>query len=432
MSIRHIETKAGNISLEIKTIWDSTRGKNMAFRVSYLTWRLARGLAYRGYHAFRKTRLFDLSYESTVRLLAPLNQRLSVLLRNRTYPNSVLHISYMVHIPYDTTRLLRRFGMKADYLAIERGGPVWNEADYVYRRNPVPPLDVLGEFYFFWKIVSRYEVIHSHFGIMLTLSGWEYPLLKKMGRKIVIHHRGCEVRDRQKNMTKNPEVNICEQCDYNGSVCTNPIMLKRVRLARQYGDVFLVTTPDMKDFVPDAVHFPFFLPQIKFSDYAAVAKERNNGDEFKIVHVTGHPGIEGTEEIKKAIQNLMTKGYPINFVFLHLVHHDQVLREIATADLTIGKMKMGYYANAQIESLTLGVPAITYVRPEFMTSELADSGLIFSTLKDLEQTLEYYLTHPDELERKRQIARSSVMLLHGDDRLGGQMVKLYGELIKHA
>jgi glycosyltransferase involved in cell wall biosynthesis len=337
----------------------------------------------------------------------------------------------MIHIPYDTTRLLRSFGMKADFLALGRGGPVWDEADYVFEAGRIPGLQAWHEFRFFWRVVARYEIIHSHFAMMLTETGWEYPLLKKMGRRVVVHYRGCEARNRKVNMALHPEVNICQQCDYNATICTDPVRLNRVRLARKYGDLFLITTPDMKDFVPNAIHFPFFLPQINHhEDYVAAANERSKRNEIKIVHVTGHPGIEGTEEIIKAIDNLKAKGYPINFVFLHIVHHDQVLREIASADLTIGKMKMGYYANAQVESMYLGVPAITWVRPEFMTVELENSGFIFTELKNLEQTLEYYLSHPDALDQKRKIARSSIIDLHGDELLAKRLLKLYADLRK--
>jgi len=91
-------------------------------------------------------------------------------------------------------------------------------------------------------------------------------------------------------------------------------------------------------------------------------------------------------------------------------------------------MKMGYYANAQVESMALGVPTITYVRPEFLTDDLRDSGFIFNTLEGLEQTLEFYLTHPEELEKKRRIARSSILRLHNNGELCRRLIDLYAGL----
>jgi hypothetical protein len=370
------------------------------------------------------------TYETAIRLLTPLNHFLAILLRHVKHRNSVLHISYMVHIPYDTTRLLRRFGMRADYLALENGSPVWDKSDYLFLPNPIPFRKALQEFLFFWKVVAKYEFIHCHFGRRLTQSGWEFPLLKRMNRKIVVHFRGCEIRNRELNMTLRPECNICQECDYKGGICKDPVRADWCQLARKYGDLFLVTTPDMKNFVPEGIYFPFFLPQVQYEDYALAENKRAAREIIKIVHVTGHPGIEGTKQIQMAIQHLQAKGYPIVFSPLHGISHEMALREMADADLTIGKLKMGYYANAQIESMFLGVPAVTYVRPEYMTEELRNSGFIFTTLQDLANTLEHYLQHPEELERKRKLARSSILRLHDDEKLGRQLTQMYDGLKK--
>ena len=110
------------------------------------------------------------------------------------------------------------------------------------------------------------------------------------------------------------------------------------------------------------------------------------------------------------------------------VPHERVLSELATADLAIGKMKMGAYANAQIESMAMGVPTVTYVRPEFVTPDLEHSGFILTSLGKLEDTLDFYLRNPDALEAKRRIARDSILKLHDNDRLAARLIAIYDRL----
>lgn len=330
----------------------------------------------------------------------------------------------MVHIPYHTTRLLRQFGVKADYLAIGES-PVWDQCDFRKKPAPLSFIQAGEEFWLLWRVVAKYEIIHLHFMIGLSESGWELPLLKAMGRKILIHYRGCDVRERQRNMALHPQMNICQQCDHD-AVCQSESYGRRRVLARKYGDYFLVTTPDLNDFVPEAELSPFFVPEIE--EESVLPARHNSNRLFKIVHVTNHPGLEGTDQILDAVKHLREKGHAIHFVFLRGVAPDQVMREYRDADLAIGKMKMGWYANAQIESMASGVPTITYVRPEFMTDELRDSGFIFTTLEGLEETLEYYLTHPEELEKKRRIARSSILRLHDNAKLCRRLIDLYASL----
>lgn len=359
-------------------------------------------------------------YVASIACLQPANALLALLLRRRLWPDSVLHISYMVHIPFHTTRLLRRHGVRADYLAIGESR-LWNQADYVKRASRIPFVQAWQDFVWLWTVLARYQVLHLHFMIPLSKTGWELHWLKRMGRRIVIHYRGCEIRNRERNMQLHPAVNICQRCDYNATICTDPVNLRRAALAREVGSDFLVTTPDMLDFAPHARHFPFFAP-----DCEALPPPARAGAPFTIVHVTNHPGIEGTEEIRAAVAAVAARGHDIRFEFLTDVSHDAVMHAYANADLAIGKMKMGYYANAQIESMALGVPTITWVRPEFMTPALRDSALIVSHLDDLAATIERCVTDPAFLAERRARARSSILALHDNDRLARDLIGLYG------
>jgi hypothetical protein len=365
-----------------------------------------------------------------IALLRPVNAVLCRVLQGRAMPHSVLHISYMVHVPYYTVLLLRRHGMRADYLAMGTS-PHWHQCDYNFRASSVPLYRLWQEFWMFWRLVARYEVVHAHFMITLTQSGWELPLLRRMGRPLVVHFRGCEARDRARNMALHPAVNICQECDYHPHICHTESAKVRRERARRYGDAVLVTTPDMLDFMPEALYFPFFAPPEEVLPTDAPA-ETEATHEFTIVHVTHQPGIEGTRAIEATIERLRAKGRRLRFEWIHGRTHTEALAAFQRADLAIGKMKMGYYANAQIESLALGVPTITFVRDEFMTDELRRSGFIFSSLERLEATIEHYLDHPDELAAKRRVARESILHIHDNDRLSQRLGALYEGLVSRA
>jgi len=317
--------------------------------------------------------------------------------------------------------VLRKAGLKADYLAIGEINITWRKSDFQLIPSRLPFVRAFQELLMFWKVVAKYEVIHSHFMITLSERGWEMQWLKRMGRKIVINYRGCDIRARKINMQLKPAYDICEDCDYDVKCEKEYLGKKRLR-AEKIGDAFLVTTPDLSDFAPGAVYLPFFAPEIQ-TDISNGKK--NQSEEIKIFHVTNHPGIEGTKEIERVIGRLRGLGYSVNLVVLEGISHERVLRELSTADLSIGKMKMGYYANFQIESMLMGVPAITYVRPEYMNEDLRKSGFIFTDLDNLENTLKYYLDYPKKLEQKRKIARKSILKLHDNRRIAKQLISIY-------
>lgn len=335
-------------------------------------------------------------------------------------PRSVLHVSYMVHVPWYATRILRKHGWKADYLAVGTS-PHWNLCDYrTQQSNPLTA--AWHEFRQFCSVMARYEVVHFHFMVTMTRGGWEVPLLKRMDRRVVAHFRGCEARNREANMRLHPSMNICQVCDYNATVCTSPISLHRRRLAERWADATLVTTPDMLDFMPTATVSSFFAPE----GIEPSSREPWDGSRpLKLVHVTNHPGIEGTERIRQAVEALCARGFQIDFVYLRNVSHADVMRAIHDADLAIGKMKMGYYANSQIESMACGVPTITWIRPEFMTDALRESGFIICHIDELEATLMDYLSDPAALGRKRELARRSILDLHDSDEIARMTLHAY-------
>jgi hypothetical protein len=272
-----------------------------------------------------------------------------------------------------------------------------------------------------WTVIARHEIIHSHFMVTATRTGWELPLLRRMGRKLVVHFRGCEVRDRTRLMAAHPAMNICQECDYTPRACEADHNVERRRLAADHADAVLVTTPDLQAFAEGAEHMPFFVPTT-----TEALRRRDWADRpFRIVHATNHPGIEGTRHIREAVEGLRAKGFRVELQVLQGARHDEVLAALRDADLAIGKMKMGYYANAQIESMAVGVPTITYVRPEFMTDALRDSGFIFATLDSLSSVLEYYISHPAALAGKRERARRSILALHNNAEISKRYVEVY-------
>lgn len=347
--------------------------------------------------------------------------------RVRPAPRGVLHVSYMVHVPHYTVGLLRESGLDADYLAVGRSSH-WNQSDLVYEAPTDPVARAVHEWKWLWFILARYRVIHSHFMIGITQDGWELPWLKRAGIKLLVHFRGCEARDREQNMRTHPDVNICQGCEYDPRICEMPVNHIRRSLAQSYADRILVTTRDMLEFVPNATWLPFFAPV----DAALPERRRPAWPEsptLRLVHVTSHPGLEGRPLIAEAVAKARAACAPVEFHPVTGVTHQEALQELADADIAIGKMTMGDYANAQIESMALGVPTITWVRPEFRTPELEASGFYLAHVSELAELLVRITQTPEELADKRRIARTSILGLHDNQALVAQLTSYYREML---
>ena len=126
-------------------------------------------------------------------------------------------------------------------------------------------------------------------------------------------------------MNMHPEYNICENCDYKPHICELPITHTRRKLAKQFADIVFVTTPDMKDFLSDAIHFPFFSPVDDIQPPEIDPRELwPNRSGFKIVHATNHPGTKGRKKSSRYVVN--KDMICINLVILQNVTLDVVCR----------------------------------------------------------------------------------------------------------
>lgn len=374
-----------------------------------------------------RERMWGRIYFAAALLAFPLNLMLALLLRRRVRPGSVVHVAAMVHIPWQFVETLKAHGVDATYVAIG-DNPHWDRCDVHLPHLASPLAALLRDMRVLWTVVARHQVIHCHCMMGVSHYQWELPLLKLMGRRVVAHFRGCEGRDGVLNMRLHPEVNICQECDYRPlPLCEYRENRRRRRAARRWADAILVTTPDMLDFFPEGEHLPFFLPP----DPAPVPPRTESwtpgcGRRLRLVHVTNQPGIEGTRAIGAVVERLAVAGRPIEFIHLTGRSHAAVMAALAQADLAVGKMKMGYYANAQIESLMVGTPTITWVRDDLMTPALAGGGFIFSTLDGLAETLEGLLADPALLAEKRRAARESVLRLHAAAPIVARLRAIYG------
>ncbi len=97
--------------------------------------------------------------------------------------------------------------------------------------------------------LRRYDVFHLYFGN--TLFPWPYPdlpVLRALGKRIIYHFCGCDVRNRARN--------LATQALSGCSECVSLVCLGRRRPPLRFADAVFVSTPDLLADVPGAVLMP--------------------------------------------------------------------------------------------------------------------------------------------------------------------------------
>lgn len=409
-------------------------GPTINHPIHFLAWRGAKAVAYLKcfVHLIKRVCMAVLVASAYLAASALLWLRaIPAILRNAlglraAKPKSVLHVSYISHKQYMLSRLLRAHGVDSAYLAINTTANDRLNIGYDYTipmaTNPMRRLWMGIKL--FWTVVARYDVIHYHFNAFILGNGIELPVLKAMGRVVVFHYRGCDVRQRSANLEKNPDLNICQECDYPEGSCDTDYQRNRMARTRRYGSLFFVTTPDMLDFFPTAVHMPFIAPY--GMDLDGVEPLARTPGLLRVVTSSNHPGIDGVSYIKVAISRLQSEGVPVELVEVIKQPYREALAIYKSADLFCGKLRMGYYNNANIETMMMGVANMCYIRPCFMDN-IPDCPIIVATPDTVYDRLKEWLSKPELLRDRGRVGPDFVKAHHDPDTVIQHMLNIYGQ-----
>lgn len=340
---------------------------------------------------------------------------------------SVLQLSILSHKPFMVSRALRDEGLKSDCLMLNVGvgkGILNVGWDYALRADLSPRKRRFLEHVYLWTVLARYDVIHSHFKTFLSNSGWELEYLKRLGKVLVFHFRGCDVRHRSLNMKLQPGLNCCQECDYPIGSCDTPYQFQQVGIAMDHGDVFFVTTPDLVDFVKGSEHIPFIHPV--GIDFDAIVPVPRDPAVFRVVTSSNHHGIDGTRFIRAAVAELQRQGRPIELIEVNNMPYAEALAVYKSADVYVGKLRMGYYNNANIETMMLGVPNMAYIRDEFRTI-VPDCPIIVTTPGTVFERLSEYIDRRDELREIGARGPAFVQAHHAPHLILQRVVARYNE-----
>lgn len=233
------------------------------------------------------------------------------------------------------------------------------------------------------EAIRDYDVFHLYFGN--TLFPYPYPdlaLLRALGKRIVFHFCGCDVRDRAATL-RQYEISGCHEC-------VSLVCLGKRHPSPARADVSFVSTPDLLEFVPGAQLMPGPVDLQKWTPRPPRLTPISDDNPVRILHAPSDREIKGTRYLLDAVERLKSAGYPVELLMLEGVPHDKVVEFCGQADIAVDQLMIGAYGTVSIEMMAKGVPVVCRIRddlrhhyPENLPIVSADPHTIFDVLEDL-------------------------------------------------
>ena len=270
------------------------------------------------------------------------------------------------------------------------------------------------------QILDDFDLFHFHYGTTLSPDYSDLPELKSRNKKMIMHHWGNDVRFHDQARIHNSYV-------YTGDSPPNEdIHAKLIKITAHIKEA-IVQDYEVYDYVKDyydkvhvlpiAIDLTHFQPQ-----YPSLQKETP-----LILHAPTNPDFKGTFYIEKVVEKLKEE-FNFDYRRIEKMNHDEVIKIYEDADIIIDQVLCGSYGLLSVESMALGKPVLTYIRPDLVSTFSAELPIVNTNPDNLYEQVKRLIKNP-KLRRELGVkGRRYAEKYHADDIVVDQLLAVYSNL----
>ena len=244
------------------------------------------------------------------------------------------------------------------------------------------------------RLLPRTDVFHFVFGLTLVPQSVQFPLLRALRKKSVLHYLGSDIRGK------------------------SPGELAYGRKA----DAQIVGSYDAVRWVPEAEVIP---PGVDL----ALIEPAPPSDRPRplIVHAPSSRRRKGTDAVIAACH-----GLDADLELVEGLHHEEAFERYRAADIVVDQLNAGWYGLFAIEAMALGKPVVTFLHEEAVrrTEEAFATRvpIVSATAETLRERLTPLVASPAERRRVGAASRAYAEHVHDLERVTDRLLDLYARL----
>jgi glycosyltransferase involved in cell wall biosynthesis len=293
-------------------------------------------------------------------------------------------------IPWENVQALRRKGVDARLVVFERGR-LHDEADWSLDRHGPLPQRLAQQFAAFAKLAPKTDVFHFYFGLTLIPKSLQFPLLRALRKKSVFHYLGTDIRGKSR-----------DELAYG----------KRANAE-------IVGSYDAQRWVPEAHVIP---PGLDLRSFTPVPPSDNPRP--LVVHAPSNREKKGTADVIATLERL-----PVDLDIVEGVPHEEARARYARADIVVDQLRAGWHGVFALESMALGKPVVTYLKPDVVEKSAAGFGvripIVPATAATLAEALTPLIESPARRRELGAASRAYVEQVHDIDRVADRLLDVY-------
>lgn len=272
-------------------------------------------------------------------------------------------------------------------------------------------------------ITNFFDIFHFHYGMSMFPDYTDMNKISSLGKPMIMHHWGNDVRFRSLSSLKNPYVYAEDSPsdDLIHQKLNNLSSFVREAIVQDY-EVYPYVAPyyEKVHVVPIAINLDHF--QMRTPVLASKTP--------LIIHAPTNPAFKGTKYIEYAIHQLREK-YNFDYKRIEGMNHRDASMMYRNADIVIDQILCGSYGLFSVEAMALGKPVIAYIREDLREKFPPELPIINGNPESIYNSIEILLTNPDQRREIGKAGRAYVEKYHKKEVIVDQLIKIYSSLIKN-
>ncbi|WP_274363648.1 glycosyltransferase family protein [Paenibacillus thermotolerans] len=292
--------------------------------------------------------------------------------------------------------------------------------NYFQYQSPIVQTDAYEIGKMILSVYQFADIVHFHNGSTFFKDFTDLSLLRKMGKKAVMHHWGNDVRNVE-------AVNGEQAFKLPPSYYTWEEISRRLTLISSYIDTAIIQDHELYRYIAPYYKNIYTLPlAIDASSIKHAVPSIHNNTPL-IVHAPTNIEFKGTKYIESALEKLRNH---MKFIYKRIekMSHREAMDWYMRSDIVIDQVLCGTYGLLSVEAMAMGKPVVAYIRDDLRPWFPKDLPIVSASPLQLEGVLGELITNPSlrhELGRK---GRQFVAGHHDVQVVMPQLLRIYKEL----
>lgn len=270
--------------------------------------------------------------------------------------------------------------------------------------------------------IKDFDIFHFHFGETFMPDKRDLELIKKAGKKMVVHHHGSEVRNlsiaqgfNNQYVTVKPE-------------WTEDRIHKNLQLLSKYIDHAIVQDYELEAYIKDYYKYIHVIPNaVRVNDFIPKYPNKKNSLPL-VVHAPTNRDLKGTTYVLNAVNQLKSAGLHLNFKLIEKVSSTDAIKLIKQADIVIDQLRIGSYGFVSTEAMAFGKPVICYIRDDLLKKYPKGLPIVNANPDTLTNVLKHLVIHPHERSLLGVKGRNYATQHHNVRKLTEEYINIYRQL----